>query len=79
MILFALATGLALGLRFRMGLVLAATTLIVALDFGLRIGEDREAASIVAEAALCGAITQGVGFLVHALRHGRDAGIGVRA
>jgi len=78
MILLALLTGVALGLRFRMGLVLAATTVIVALDFALRIGEDRRVASIVAAAALCAAITQGVGFLVHILKHGRDAGIGVR-
>jgi hypothetical protein len=79
MILLALVTGVALGLRFRIGLVLAATTAIVVLDFGLRIGEDREAASIVAAAALCASIVQGVGFLVHILKHGRDAGMGVRA
>ena len=78
MILLALLLGVALGLRFRIGLVLAATTAIVLLDFAVRMGEDREAVSIVVEAALCAIVTQGAGFLTNVLKHARNAGAGLR-
>ena len=68
MIGLALLAGVILGLRFRIGLVLTATAAVLALDLGIEIGEDREAATVLAGAALYASVIQVVALLVHVLK-----------
>ena len=68
MIGLALLAGVIVGLRFRIGLVLTATAVVVALGLGVQIREDGEAAMVLAGAVLYAGITQVVALLVHVLK-----------
>jgi hypothetical protein len=79
MIGLALLAGVILGLRFRIGLVLAATVVVLALSLGIQIRDDSDAATALAMAALCAGVTQVVAFLVLVLKHALVGRTGARA
>lgn len=79
MIALALLTGVILGFRFRIGLVLAATAAVLLLALGFQLRDAGDTVTAFAAAALCATLTQGVALLVHILKDGFDGGAGVRA
>jgi hypothetical protein len=79
MIGLALLAGAILGLRFRIGLVLAATAAVFALGLGVRLHVDGGAAMALAGAALGASLTQVVAFLVQVLKAVLVSGAGARA
>ncbi len=68
MIGLALLSGVIVGLRFRVGRVLTATAVVLALGLGAQIRDDGDAAMVLAGGALYAGITQVVAFLVHILK-----------
>jgi hypothetical protein len=64
MIGLALLAGVILGLRFRIGLVLTATAIVLASGIGIRMQEDTDAGTALAMAALYAVVAQVVAFLV---------------
>jgi hypothetical protein len=79
MIGLALLAGVILGLRFRIGLVLTATAVVLASGLGIQIRDDSDAATALAGAALYAGVTQVVGFLVLVLKHAFHGRAGARA
>jgi hypothetical protein len=79
MIGLALLAGAILGLRFRIGLVLAATAAVFALGLGFGFHEDSGAATALAGAALGATLTQVSAFVVYILKAVLDSGAGARA
>jgi len=79
MIGLALLAGVILGLRFRIGLVLAVTAAVLLLGIGLQLRDVGATATALAEAALCATLTQVVALLVHILKDGFDGSAGIRA
>ncbi len=75
----ALLAGVILGLRFHIGLVLTATAAVLALDLGLEIGGDPEAATLLADAALYATVVQVAALLVHVVKDSLKDGAGAFA
>lgn len=75
----ALLAGVILGLRFRIGLVLAATAAVLALGLGIHIRDDSAAVTALSGAALAATLTQVVAFLVHILKDAAEGSAGARA